>query len=457
MRSLHVRHLLMCFLIIVVTIGTLTIVMGQIIHGIFQYFEDQQGANQQFLVHIQETYHQPQDIPQLQVLVEHYAAQTQIRIVVIDPEQHILADSRHILTGQILTLPLFLTLAPPPNNALAEKQTPAEATSIFSTGGHILANGLRPPLAASVFDTANQALLIAVLIVGGVAFVLAFTLSRTILKPIRALTQAARRLEQGDLSQRVSVKTPDEIGTLAHAFDTMAESLERGEQQRRQLLNDVAHELRTPLTNIRGYLEALRDQMIDPEPAIIASLYEEAMLLNSLITDLQDMSLAEAGQLHLHLVPLALEDVIAQAVKALHLQVEEKHLVLSTNLPATLPLVEADAQRVKQILHNLLQNAIKYTPQQGTVTISAQTFPHEVHVTISDTGVGIAPEQLPLIFQQFYRVDTSRTRESGGSGLGLAIVKQFVLAHGGQVSVQSHVGVGSCFTFTLPISLDLPL
>lgn len=195
---------------------------------------------------------------------------------------------------------------------------------------------------------------------------------------------------------------------------------------------------------------------IGSEPAIISSIYEEAMLLNRLITDLQDMMQAEAGQLRLHREPIALEDVITRAVQAVSLQAERKQLALSTDLPANLPLVEADAQRVGQILRNLLQNAIKYTPEQGKVSVSAQAFQQEVQVAVRDTGVGIAPEQLPMIFKHFYRADTSRTRETGGSGLGLAVVKHLVHAHGGRVTVQSHVGQGSCFTFTLPsvVSID---
>lgn len=458
-RSLRVRLLLMFLLIIVVALGALAIFASQLIQrGIQQYQENEQVTNQQVLAHIQTTYHQPQDTQQLQAFIERSAAQAKTRILVIDQNQRVIADSTRKLTGQTLTISLFLTLESNHNALTGNTSLPTTlfppSTSIFSTDGRIIAAGSQPPPATSFLDAMNRALGFAVLIAGGVAFVLAFTLSGTILKPVRALTHAARRLEQGDLSQRVQIRGRDEIGELAHAFDTMAESLERSELQRRQLLNDVAHELRTPLTNVRGYLEALQDQVIEPEPAMIASIYEEAMLLNRLITDLQDITLAEAGQLHLHREPIALEDAIIQAVQAVSLQAESKQLALSTHLPENLPLVEADAQRVGQILRNLLQNAIKYTPEQGKVSVSAQAFQQEVLVSVRDTGVGIAPEQLPMIFKHFYRADTSRTRETGGSGLGLAVVEHLVHAHGGQVTVQSHVGRGSCFTFTLPTALS---
>jgi signal transduction histidine kinase len=230
----------------------------------------------------------------------------------------------------------------------------------------------------------------------------------------------------------------------------MADGLERAERQRRQLLSDVAHELRTPLTNIRGYLEALQDQVIEPGPAVISSINEEAMLLSRLITDLQDLTLAEAGQLRLQRVPIALEDVITNTVNALSLQAESKKLSLCADISPDLPLVEADAQRVGQILRNLLSNAIKYTPEQGEVRVSAQATQGEVKVYVRDNGVGIAAESLPSIFKHFYRADISRTRETGGSGLGLAIVEQLVHAHGGRVIVESRVGQGTCFVFTLP-------
>jgi signal transduction histidine kinase len=303
-------------------------------------------------------------------------------------------------------------------------------------------------------DSVNRALVLAALVAGIAAFVLAIMLSGTILKPVRALTRAVRQLEQGDLSQRVQIRGRDEIGELAHAFDIMANSLERSEHLRHQLLSNVAHELRTPLTNIRGYLEAIYDQMIAPEPAVISSIYEDAMLLSRLVTDLQDLTLAEAGQLHLQRDPIALEDVITKAVNVLALQAKSKQISLSVDIASDLPLVEADAQRVGQIMRNLLSNAIKYTPEQGEIRVSAQTMQKEVQVYVQDNGMGITAEHLPYIFKHFYREDTSRTRETGGSGLGLAIVEQLVHAHGGHVTVESHAGKGTCFIFTLPTVLQ---
>ncbi len=460
-RSLRVRLLLMFLLIIMVTLGAFAVFTSQIIRNSLQSsLDNQQASDQRLIAQVQRVYHQPQDAQQLQVLIEQSAAQVQVRTLVVDQRQRIVADSARKLVGQTLTISLFFTLE---NNRNANAGNPTlpgirfpstNSVRIVSTDGRIIASGWQQLPAINFLDSVNSALALTVLVAGLVAFVLTMILSGTILKPVHALTRAARRLEQGDLSQRVQIRRRDEIGDLAHAFDTMADGLERAERQRRQLLSDVAHELRTPLTNIRGYLEALQDQVIEPDLAVIASIYEDAMLLNRLITDLQDVTLAEAGQLRLQRVPIALEDVITNAVTALALQAGRKQLSLCADISPDLPLVEADAQRVGQILRNLLTNAIKYTPEHGNVLVSAQAVPGEVQVSVRDNGVGIAAEHLPSIFKHFYRADTSRTRETGGSGLGLAIVEQLVHAHGGCVTVESRLGHGTCFLFTLPAILS---
>jgi len=307
--------------------------------------------------------------------------------------------------------------------------------------------------ASAIIGPVDHGLTLTVSVAGLVALVLTIALSGSILKPVHALTLAARRMEQGDLSRRVKIKRTDEIGDLAHAFNVMAESLEHSVQMQRNLVSDVAHELRTPLTNIRGYLEALQDQVLEPDATVIASLHEETMLLSRLVTDLQDLTLAEAGQLRLQSTPIALEDLITKAVNGLSLEAEGKALFLYVNVPTDLPLVEADPQRVGQILRNLLGNAIKHTPAEGEITINVRALQREVEVHIQDTGVGIAAEHLPNIFKRFYRADPSRARATGGTGLGLAIVEQLVHAHKGRVAVKSQVGEGTCFTFTLPIAL----
>jgi signal transduction histidine kinase len=456
-RSLRVRLILMFMLIVMITLGAFAIFASQITRDRFQrYLNNEQSNDQRLISQVQATYHQPQDAQRLQTLIEQNATQMKIRTLVINHNQLVIADSAHKLIDQTLTFPLFLTL----ESANTKNSSPSgvlfpptSAIRIISTDGKIVTTGPPPSRTNSNFiDSVNHALTFAVLVAGFVAFILAIMLSGTILKPVRALTRAARHLEQGDLAQRVQIRRRDEIGDLAHAFDTMADSLQRSEQLRRQLLSNVAHELRTPLTNIRGYLEALLDLVLAPEPVVISSIYEEAMLLSRLVTDLQDLALAEAGQLRLQRVPIALEDVITRAINALLLQAESKRISFFANIASDLPLVEADAQRIGQILRNLLSNALKYTPEQGAVQVNAQAIQGAVRVSVRDNGIGIAAEHLPSIFKHFYRADTSRTRETGGNGLGLAIVEQLVHAHGGTITVESAIGQGTCFIFTIPIA-----
>jgi signal transduction histidine kinase len=261
-------------------------------------------------------------------------------------------------------------------------------------------------------------------------------------------------METGDLSQRVAVQTDDEIGELAHAFNSMANGLTRLEQLRRNMVTDVAHELRTPLSNIRGYLEALQDGVTQPDPEVIGSLHDEAMLLTRLVNDLQELALAEAGQLRLVLQPTSAEQIIAQVVNVMQPTAASKGLTLQTDLQPDLPPVMADPGRVAQVLQNLVNNAMSYTTAGGTITVTTRPAASaaEVQLSVHDTGIGIAPEHLPFVFDRFYRVDQSRTRATGGAGLGLAIVKQLVEAHGGRVWAESTLGQGSTFTFTLPVT-----
>jgi signal transduction histidine kinase len=234
----------------------------------------------------------------------------------------------------------------------------------------------------------------------------------------------------------------------------MADALECAEQLRRTMVSDVAHELRTPLTNMRGYLEAISDGVISPTPATISSLHEEALLLNRLVDDLQDLALADAGQLRLWRCPTDLGLLAEQAVAVFRPRMDLKGVVCALRVAPGLPLADLDAERVGQVLRNLLNNALMYTPAGGVVTVEVRergggAIP-ALEVSVEDTGVGIAPDDLPLVFERFYRADRSRNRSTGGAGLGLTIVRRLVEAHGGDVTVNSTLGVGSRFTFTIP-------
>jgi len=270
---------------------------------------------------------------------------------------------------------------------------------------------------------------------------------------MRQLTLAARKVAIGDFSQRVSQKTDDEIGEVSAAFNTMAEQLEKKEKSKRQLLADIAHELRNPLSIIQGNLEAWLDGVLTPAPDQIASVYDEIVLLSRLITDLRDLSLAEAGQLKLSQSATELGEFIFAEITSVQNRCQEKQVSISAELPTGLPLVFIDRDRIRQVLHNLIDNALRYTPAGGIIKIGATyTTPGWVTVSVADSGGGIVPEDLPCVFDHFYKADRSRHRGHGGAGIGLAMVKQLVELHGGKVWVESQKGKGSTFFFTLPVA-----
>ncbi len=285
-----------------------------------------------------------------------------------------------------------------------------------------------------------------------IALILTFFLSRRILAPVKALTHAAKSLGRGDFTQRVEVKDRSEIGELANTFNSMANNLERNEQLRKNMVADVAHELRTPLSNIKGYLEAIRDGLIEPETDTLRKLDEEATLLSRLVDDLQELSLAEAGELKLVRQPEDIANLVNQTVATVQAKAMVKGVSISTEIPDRLPAVNIDVHRISQVLHNLLENAVTHTGKGGAITVAVVQQSNQIEVNVTDTGEGIPAEELDKIFERFYRVDKSRARATGGSGLGLTIAKRLVEAHGGDIRVQSELGKGSRFTFTIPVT-----
>lgn len=288
------------------------------------------------------------------------------------------------------------------------------------------------------------------LIAVAIAVLVTFLLSRRTLAPVKALAAAAQRLGQGDFSQRVSVEDRSEMGQLARSFNLMAGELEQAEQMKRNMVADVAHELRTPLSNIRGYLEAVRDGVVKADTDTIRSIDEEAALLSRLVDDLQELSLAEAGELKLVCQAEDVSRLIMQSVAAERSRATAKGLSLSVEMPHGLPAVSIDSQRISQVLRNLLDNAVAHTAE-GSITVVVRQQDNWVEISVADTGEGIPEEDLPNIFERFYRVDKSRTRATGGSGLGLTIAKYLVEAHGGIIEARSEKGKGSRFSFTVPV------
>lgn len=299
-------------------------------------------------------------------------------------------------------------------------------------------------------NSLNGSLFIAAVFAVFAAVIAAFLLSRRILIPVKQLTSAAQKLESGDFSRRVEINSKDEIGELSRAFNRMADSLVRTETLRRNLVSDVAHELRTPLTHIRCQLESIQDQLLEPNRETIDLLHVETIQLNRIIDDLQELALAESNQLSLNLQPVSIREEIESAIYSLQTQSITKKIVLSSDISDNLPPVYADSNRVGQILRNLLNNAVTHTPADGKIEVRARRLKFFVEISITDTGAGIASEQLDKIFERFYRTDKSRERNTGGAGLGLAIVKQLVEMQGGQIKAESIPNRGSAFIFTLP-------
>ena len=324
------------------------------------------------------------------------------------------------------------------------------------TVGTVLAGSMIEPVLnpadEDFLHSVNLSIMLTSAIVGLLALVLGSLLFRQITSPLRALSQSAQAIADGDLRQRVVTQSNDEIGRVARSFNRMAESLAQADVQRRNLIADVAHELRTPLTVIQGNLEALMDGVYDLTPENVAAVHKQTVVLTRLVADLRDLALAEAGQLRLELKTIDLADVITQASEGLEIHAHEKGVALKHDVAGNLPEIQADEQRITQVLYNLMSNALRHTPTGGTITTTAELRDGQVLVSVRDTGTGIAPEDLPHIFERFYRADRSRARSTGGSGLGLTISKQIIEAHGGQIWAQSWLGAGSTFAFSLPLS-----
>lgn len=372
------------------------------------------------------------------------------RLVLADAQGIVISDTLNELVGKEITAselnigtPVMVngnlvgTLIITPND-LAQSSSPA---------GEFLAS-------------VKQAIISSAIIASIIALFLGAVLFMQIIAPLRQLRKAAIAITNGDLNQRVDIRSRDEFGELGLTFNNMAESLSNVESQRQHMMADVAHELRTPLTAIQGTLEAMQDGVLPLDEEQITALHAETTLLNRLVGDLRLLSLADAGQLKLELQKTNPETLIRQIVEWMKPQAIQKEVHLVIDIQAGLPELWLDPDRMTQVMNNLISNALRYTPPGGKISIqvSFPTSAKALQVSVSDTGQGIGAEDLPHVFNRFYRADKSRARSSGGSGLGLAIVKQLVEAHGGTIKVESpifqdenHDGYGTKISFTLVV------
>lgn len=313
--------------------------------------------------------------------------------------------------------------------------------TVISTGQPLVRN----PIDQKYVDQINRGFWLAGMVGMLVALGFGLLLARSLTRPVRDLTTATRSMAQGQLEQQVPVRSGDELGELAQAFNQMSADLARANRSRKQMTADIAHDLRNPLTVLSGYLESLQDGKLKPTPERFATMQVEVHQLQRLVEDLRTLSLADAGELKLHLEPTALSELLERVVAAYHQQAEEQQIELSLAIQPNLPEVQLDPTRIEQVLGNLVSNALRYTAADGGIRLEAQQLNGRLSVSVIDNGSGIPADILPHIFERSYRGDESRSGNE--SGLGLAIVKSVVELHGGRITATSKgVGTGSSFT-----------
>jgi signal transduction histidine kinase len=283
------------------------------------------------------------------------------------------------------------------------------------------------------------------------AAAVSWLISIRIVRPVHALAGAARQVSRGDYETRVSVVGDDELAVLARAFNEMAGSLASAEERRRRLLSDVAHELRTPLATIDAYLEGLADGVVQPQPETWKLLRRESARLNRLSVDIALVSRAEERQLDLHIEPVRSQQLVEMAARAAAPRFADKGVELRVESAQDAPAVAVDRDRIAEVLANLLENALRHTPAGGSVALTAARDDHSAVLTVTDTGEGLAPNELERVFERFYRTDSARSRDRGGSGIGLTIAQAIAHAHDGSLRAESAgAGRGATFTLRLP-------
>jgi len=287
-------------------------------------------------------------------------------------------------------------------------------------------------------------------VAGSISLLIARWLARGMTQPLRDMAAAARAMETGDYSARISTRSRDEVGQLATAFNRMSAELALLESSRRDLVANVSHELKTPITAIRAHLENLADGVEQPDPKTLQVMLTQTERLGRLVDQLLDLSRLESGEVHLHLEPMALAPVVSRVISEISVGRALTDVTLHNEVTDDIQ-VEADIERIHQVLYNLVDNAVRFTPPGGQVAIRAARDDARVTIEVADTGVGVGAEHLPRLFERFYRADPSRSRDDGGgTGIGLAIARSIVEGHGGRITAASEPGHGATFTFDLP-------
>lgn len=315
---------------------------------------------------------------------------------------------------------------------------PTETVSVSSTAE------------SSFLNAVNRSLIWAALLAVLISVILSFVLSRYISKPIKSLTGAVHAMAEGDLDQKIQLGNTPETQELSETFNCLAQRLKEVEELRRNMISDVAHELRTPLTALQGYVEGIEDGVIKPTKKNLQVIYEETILLSRLVKDLQELSYLEAGQLSLEMKPADISSLVQQTTESQSAQIKKAGAEVKIQIADDLPILEIDKDRIRQVLANLISNALRHSPEKGSISVDVSQNPDSIEFVVSDSGRGISEKDLPFIFERFYRAEKSRQRQSGGAGLGLTIAKKLIEAHGGNIWAESIVGKGTQVHFTLP-------
>lgn len=359
------------------------------------------------------------------------------RLILVDAQGRVAADNEgKLAAGQPLPPKLSAVVVP-----VSAQETPV--------GSLVNISALDETAAIDVQIALQRSLLGAGLAAGVAAVLVSLTLAYSLTQPVRKLNTAAQRLASGQLSEPLPVESNNEIGRLTVSFNEMVEALNRQKKLRRQMAADIAHELRTPLSVMQLDLAGLADGLHTPVQAV-ASLQDELNALNRLVEDLRQLSLADAGAIRFELERIELKPFLQRIVDSWQTKAQSRQVNLISNIAPDLPAIHADTGRLAQVLNNLLGNALRYTPTGQSVTVGGRAGGGEVLLWVFDSGPGIAAEDLPYVFERFYRADRSRARETGGTGLGLAIAKQWVLLHGGYIWAESQPGHGAQFYISLP-------